>query len=130
MNTYRKILYPLTALLLAFVLAACAGTRTIESFEVVGPGPQYESNIVELNVGDDPAQFGGRVTFDNGTTDAVVGQLIGWTSSNEDYVTVDDNGFVTAVDNNVVLPEGATITGEYRDFSDTITVIVNSDLTE
>lgn len=120
MKNYRKILYPLTALLLAIVLAACAGTRNLEGFSIVGEAPQFEDGILTLAV-DETHSLAGRAHFDNQTTDSVLGALVDWTSSNPDAVTVDENGNVTAV----AEIGGATITGEYRGFSDEITVVVN-----
>ncbi len=126
MKNNRKILYPLAALLLSIVLAACAGTRNIESFSIVAHDPdsgELQEGVLTLGVGE-TFQLAGRVHFDNQTTDSVIGTLVTWSSDNEEYVTVDANGYVTAQDNNVILPEGATITGEYRGESDTITVFV------
>lgn len=120
MTKFRKILTSAAVFAIAtIVLAACAGTRTIESLEVVGEAPEFQDGILTLNQGE-THQLAGRVTFDNQTTDSVVGGLISWESSNEDAVSVGTNGLLTAHQ----VFDGATITGTYRGFDDTMTVIV------
>ena len=123
MKNYRKILYPLTALLLAIVLAACAGARTAESFEVVGPEPEYESGTIVIAVGES-VQLGGRVTFDNGTVDGVAGAIIAWSIDDQDYVTVDNVGRVTGVEVTGPLTSSVTVTGTHDGMNDTIDVRV------
>lgn len=120
MNKFRKILTSAAIFTIsALVLAACAGTRTIESFNVVGEAPAFQDGILTLNEGD-THQLAGRVTFDNQTTDSVVGALISWESNNEDAVSVNASGLLTAHQ----VFDGAVVTGTYRGFDDTITVIV------
>ena len=123
MNKFRKILTSAAVFAIsALVLAACAGTRTIESFEIVGEAPEFEQGVLTLNEGD-THQLAGRVTFDNQTTDAVLGALIDWESSNPDAVSVNASGVVTA--HEVLVADGATITGTHKGHEDTITVFVN-----
>src|SRR5690625_6396988 len=96
MNKFSKILKAAAVFTVsALVLAACAGDREIESFRIVGPEPEFADGILTLNEGES-AQLGGRVTFDNETTDAVLGALIDWSSSNPDAVSVNETGVVTA----------------------------------
>src|SRR5690554_1820749 len=109
MKNNRKILYPLAALLLSIVLAACAGTRNLDGFSIVGEAPAFEDGILTLEQNETHA-LAGRAHFDNETTDSVIGALITWESSNPVAVTVDENGNVTAVQ----VIGGATITGEYK----------------
>jgi|SRR5690554_1421883 len=116
MTNYRKVLYPLAALLLAIVLAACAGTRDIESFDIVREDGT-PTNVEFAAIGDEE-QLAGRVTFTNQTVDSVIPALISWSSSDEDVVTV-NNGLITAVDFGA-----ATITGQHEGFTDTIEVLV------
>ncbi len=121
MKNIRKVLTSAAVFAIAtIVLAACAGTRNIESFEIVGQAPEFTSTGLHLQEGA-THQLAGRVTFENRTTDSVIGALITWESSNEDAVTVDNDGTVTAVG----VIDAATITGTYRGEEDTITVIVS-----
>lgn len=121
MKNIRKVLTSAAVFAIAtVVLAACAGTRTIESFEVVGEAPEFENGVLHLQE-NATHELAGRVTFDNQTTDSVIGALITWESSNNDAVTVDNDGTVTAVS----VIDSATITGTYRGEEDTITVIVS-----
>lgn len=120
MNRFSKILKAAAVFAVsALVLAACAGDREIESFRIVGPEPEFADGILTLNEGES-AQLGGRVTFDNETTDAVLGALIDWSSSNPDAVSVNETGVVTAHE----WFDGATITGMHKGYQDSITVVV------
>ena len=125
MTNYRKYLYPFAAVLLSIALAACAGTREMTDFSIVGEAPGFEDNVLTLAEGESNL-LGGRAHFDNETTDSVIGALINWSSSDEDeeYVSIANTGRVTAVSSTTLLPVPVEITGRYNGFEDKITVDV------
>lgn len=126
MKNYRKIIYPLTALLLAFVLAACQGTRNLESIEITDAAGEALAQPLVMSVGD-TQELALRAHYDNGTIDGVGHALISWESSDDSVATVSAGGVLTAESASLV--DGVTITATHSPatddvFEDEITVIV------
>ena len=117
MKNNRKVLYPLAALLLSIVLAACAGTREITDFQITHDNGEPTS--IEFTTQGETFHLAGRVTFDNQTVDAVIPELIDWSSEDPSIATVNAAGEVQAVSAGTT-----TITGAHKGFSDTVEIIV------
>ncbi len=118
MTNHRKFLYPLAALLLSILLAACAGTRDIESFAIVHDNGE-PAQIQIATVGE-TVELAGRVTFTNQTVASVIPELIDWSSSDSSVASVTAGGVVTAESMG-----SAVITGVHKGFEDEVTILVS-----
>lgn len=123
MKSFRKVITMFALVTSAlFVLAACQGTRTLESIELgtLNDAGEFVSGPIALQPGD-RQQLHVRANFDNGTADPVLVR-VDFTSSDTDVIVMD--GF-TAVAQEVALAGTAVVTATHDGHADSIMITVS-----
>lgn len=123
MKNFRKVItmFALTTTAL-FVLAACQGTRTLESIELgtLNTEGEFVAGGFSMQPGE-REQIHVRANFDNGTTDPVL-VSVSFTSSDTDVIVMDG---ADAVAQEVTIAGTSEITATHDGHSDSIVIAVS-----